>query len=46
MAAGKPLMPLDQIIEKWRGKFDDDFWDEVLKARKPVIRPIGSKGNK
>ena len=44
--AGKPPLTLDQMIKKWRGVFEDEFWDEVLKARKPVIRPIASKERK
>jgi len=39
-AAGKPLLPLDQIVKKWAGVFEDEFWEEVRNARKPVIRPI------
>jgi hypothetical protein len=45
-AAGRPLMPLDQIVKKWQGVFDDDFWDEVLKARKPTIKPLTARARK
>lgn len=45
-AAGKPLMPFEQIIEKWAGVFDDEFWEEVRNARKRVIKPITPKGKK
>jgi hypothetical protein len=41
--AGRPLLTLDQIIKKWAGVFEPEFWDEVRKARKPVIKPITSK---
>lgn len=45
-AAGKPPLPLDQIIEKWAGAFDDEFWEEVRNARKPVVRPTAAKERK
>ena len=31
--AGKPPLTIDQLIEKWAGVFEPEFWDEVLKAR-------------
>lgn len=30
---GEPPMTFDQIIEKWAGVFEPEFWDEVDKAR-------------
>jgi hypothetical protein len=41
--SGKPPLPLDQIIKKWSGVFEPEFWDEVENARKPAIRPLTSK---
>ncbi len=37
---GKPPLTLDQIAKKWAGVFEPEFWDEVRKARKPVIKPL------
>jgi len=45
-AAGKPLLPLDQIVKKWAGVFEDEFWEEVRNARKPVIRRMTPKEQK
>jgi hypothetical protein len=36
--AGKPPLPLEQIIKKWVGVFEPEFWDEVENARKPAVR--------
>jgi hypothetical protein len=41
---GKPPLPLDQIIKKWAGAFEPEFWDEVENARKPSMGPMPSKG--
>jgi hypothetical protein len=40
---GKPLLTLDQIARKWGGVFEPEFWEEVRKARKPVIKPLSAK---
>jgi hypothetical protein len=29
---GEPPLTFDQIIEKWAGVFEPEFWDEVRKA--------------
>jgi hypothetical protein len=31
--AGKRYPTIDEIVEEWAGVFEEEFWDEVEKAR-------------
>jgi hypothetical protein len=34
--AGQRPLTIDQIVEKWAGVFEPEFWEEVRRARPPV----------
>jgi hypothetical protein len=33
-----PEMTVDQMVKKWAGVFEDEFWQEVLNARPPAVK--------
>jgi hypothetical protein len=32
--AGKPPLTMDEMVKKWAGVFEPEFWEEVRKARR------------
>lgn len=38
-------MTIGEMVDKWTGVFEDEFWEEVLRAREPV-RPRASKARR